>query len=429
MPPAPNVFPDGTDMGWVDQTDFEIAYTKSEPNWDPPFYGAGLHWLYWNGVRIDRGEVKDLALLPGATSLENEKGHITVHPGGKGKGKPSELKLKEKPTVIEFKDVAYLDGSKGKVWHFMMKVPSNFKIMGQGFKFSGTAEQIRVKGASFAKGTVRGELIEIHDTNANGAFNDFGMDTVLIGKGKEQKVLPLSKFIELNGGLYELKVEANGTTVRTKPYDGPLAAVKFEYKSNKMPISFLMAGSGADSIYFVNMMDAVEKPIWVVPTMFRVAHGYIAEGSGDKRISITIGPGRSSPTDVQAGKLETLTFGGGGTGFTLNCAPEDKKNDKGEPILFIPGTSVLVYGSGGEEYSNMTFGAVVPDVHIRKGKEGKAFLREEMKTRDRSQYDATTIVFPADFELDKTWKGDYQIKLIADYAPLGKMESDWLSGN
>jgi hypothetical protein len=77
----------------------------------------------------------------------------------------------------------------------------------------------------------------------------------------------------------------------------------------------------------------------------------------------------------------------------------------------------------------MTFGAVVPDVHIRKGKEGKAFLREEMKTRDRSQYDATTIVFPADFELDKTWKGDYQIKLIADYAPLGKMESDWLSGN
>jgi hypothetical protein len=428
MPPAPNKFPAGTDMGWVDHTGFQVGYLKSEPNWEPPYVTAGNHWMYWPGVELEKGATKETPLLPGATSMENDRGDIIIHPGGKGKGKPIELKLKDRPSIAEFKNISYLDGSKGTIHHFIMRRPSSFNFMGGSYRTSGTATVILVRGASYVKGNLLGSPIEVHDTSGNGSFNDFGMDTVLIGKGKDLKIRPLSKYVELGGLLYEFKVDANGLGIKTKAYDGPLAAIKFDYKANKKPISMIMQGASAESNYMVNLMEALDKPIWVVPTQFKFYSGYFAEGSGEKRITITVSTGRSGMVDVQAGSLETISMGGTGKGFSLECKPETRV-EKGEASIFIPGTSIQVFGSGGEEYSKLMYGPVIPEVQIRKGAEGKSSIREKMRPRDRSQLDVGTSTFPADFMIDKPWKGEFQVKLVADYAPLGKMESEWISGS
>lgn len=428
MPPPPNKFPEGTDMGWVEHTDFKVSHVNQEPDWDPPLYQAAVNWLFWQGVAVDREEVKPFAALPGDTVLENDKGKIIVHPGGKGKGRPMPLKVSNRPALVEFKDVPYLDGSKGTLFHWMLKRPSTINIMGASMRSAGTAEVIHFKGASLVRGEVRGHTVEIHDVDGNGSFNDFGRDAIVVGKGRDVQVEPLSKFVNLGGHFYELRVEANGRTVRSKPYDGALAAVKLDYKGNKKPANLLVQGAGTEATYVVDLMAALDSPIWVVPTTFRIVSGYISEGKGDRRDTIQITPGRSGTWEVQAGSLETIELGGAGQGFRLHATPETR-TEKGNQIVYVPGTSVKIYGAGGEEYSRSFFGRVLPEIWLSKGKEERAQVREKMRAPDRGQTNMETIFYPGDIEIKKPWKGDYQIKLIADYPPLGKMESDWITGN
>src|SRR5262249_9563541 len=113
----------------------------------------------------------------------------------------------------EFDDVKYADGSTGKVWHQILSRPLQINANGIALKLSAGDPYIAIRGASQAKGKVRGQDFAIYDCNGNGLFNDFGFDCVVTGSGKTQRVQPLSKYILIGDLLYELRVDPNGKAV------------------------------------------------------------------------------------------------------------------------------------------------------------------------------------------------------------------------
>ena len=75
---------------------------------------------------------------------------------------------------------------------------------------------------------------------------------------------------------------------------------------------------------------------------------------------------------------------------------------------------------------------VAPVVSIRKGKDGPIWLaKKKMRRPEREDYNAdfNLIWSPKTLEVKKAVSGDYSVKLEADYAPLGKISSQWSVGN
>ena len=424
----PNVFPAGTEMGWETTEGLKRKALKKEPTWDPPYYRAAGAPMSWGAFSVPKGGVVKFSLLPGDPEFENDGGKLMLYPKGQGASKAKRIKLKEKPSVVTFKNVEYLDKSVGDVHHWMVKMGSTFKLMGKGFRTSGQTLTVFYKGATYVTGEARGVPFEIHDIDGNGAFNDFGLDAIVTGTKKNQVVLPLSKYVNLGSLLYELKVEINGSAIRTKPYDGPLAAVKLDWKGKKRPTALLAKGDSREQGYFVDLTRAIDKPIWVVPCKLQFENGYIAEGKGKKRKTIFILRGRAPWIDIEAGKIETIPMGGAGEGYTIGFEPKVKREDGGKELVEIEGTALKFFGGGGEEYSRMEFGNFLPEVKVRKEGRDRVMIKGKMKVPDSGNLNATNIFFPGTIELKKTFKGPFEVQLEGESSALGKFTSEWTLG-
>ncbi len=68
-------------------------------------------------------------------------------------------------------------------------------------------------------GSLEGVPVQVIDQNNNGVFNEVGVDAIVIGNGRGASFL--SEVVSLKGQLYELQLDATGTTATTRPYAGP----------------------------------------------------------------------------------------------------------------------------------------------------------------------------------------------------------------
>ncbi|MSR74387.1 MAG: hypothetical protein EXS14_02800 [Planctomycetes bacterium] len=428
--PMPNVH--AVPIEWEDSAEFKIDKSGETP-YLTPFGWVNGHWYWWPAIPLAKGTMQKASFLPGSGEITNDGGKVFLYPEGKQKtvGGGTRIKLAPKPELQEFKEATYLDGSKGKVWQTMMSVPTQFNFMG--FNFGGNADSIGLKfrGATVAKGKLRGTDVLVHDVNGNGAFNDFGIDCIVTGKGKTQRVQPLSRYVDLDGHMFEIKIEANGRTLRSKPYDGPLGAVRLDWKGALTPAFLSCAGSGEDSTYYFDLMQAKDKAIWVVPGALSFQHGYIIEGRGDKANTIWITHGRSGVLNVQPSVVTTWKMGGAGDdGFTFVFKATVKKDGATESIL-IPAKEVKIYGAFGEQYESLMMGPPLPTVTVRKAKDGPVVATGKMKKPDNedSRESADLIFLPKTLELKKDFSGGFEAKLEADYKPLGKINSAWTPGS
>lgn len=433
MPPPPNKHPDGANMDWEEVTKLKITKLKKWPAIDTTYFKANARWTFWDFIQVQREQAMPARVLPGETVLENQKGKLFLHPGGKGKGKPIRLKLGPKPKLTEFKKVNYEDGSVGKAWHEMMVRPNRYQA--NGFTMGGSSDLVTVlyRGGTILTGKVRGIKLEIHDANGNAKFNDWGIDYFIIGRGKKAKCRVMSKYIELDGLLYEFEIAANGTTVRTKPYTGPVAPLKFEHKSGIKPSAMLARGNTAeDQTYFHDLMLCYDKPQWVIPGSRIFFEGYIGTGKGDKRRTIRIERGRSASYTITAGTLNTWKMGGAGDGYTFDAKAAIEK-EKGQEQIVIVGRDIHIYGSFGELYSWVTTGFVTPEVQVAVGKTStKAKIKKKMRPPERADItqNATNMYFPKTLQLKKNFSDkEYRFKLVTNYKPLGRIESEWIVGN
>ncbi|MAG57274.1 MAG: hypothetical protein CMJ83_13355 [Planctomycetes bacterium] len=430
MPPMPNQHP-GAEMAWAEVTGLKVGKARRPVPVDTSYFRANAHWFDWNFVQIQKGQTQPVPLLPGDTVIANDNGKLFLHPGGKGKGKPIRLKAGVKAKIREFKKIRYLDGSTGSVWHWMMEKPTTYTFNGFRLRSTGGLKTLLFRGATVASGKVRGEKIEIHDANGNGSFNDFGVDFITTGKGKKTKCQPMSKYITLKGLFYEFKIDANGRALRTRPYDGPIAPLKFDYKANSKPSAMIAHGSAADDSYYYDLMQAVDSPMWVVAGVHNFHEGYIARGKGMKRQTLWIRKGRARAKEILVGQLNTWKMGGAGDGgFVFHFKSETRK-EKGKSLIVITGKDVKLFGSGGEEYARSMLGVYLPDVQIRKGKDGPVVVRDKMRSPETADLNETTdnMWFPKTMSAKKNFSGEFSVKMVCNYKPLGKVESEWIVGN
>ncbi len=435
MPAKPNAHPDDADMDWQTVEKLKVAKLKKWPKIDTTYFRANSHWFFWDGVAVQKDQALPVQLLPaGGTVLENEKGKLYVHPGGKGKGKPVRLKLGPKAKVSEFKKADYKDGTKANIWHEMLIQPNRYTIAGHQLGSSADMVTVKFRGATTIKGKVRGVSIEIHDANGNGRFNDFGKDYIITGRGKKATCQPLSKYMTFNGLLYEVEVVPNGRSLRTKPYTGPVAALQLDHTSKLRPAALVAKGTAENNHYFYNLMDCADKPMWVVPGEFDFYEGYIARGKDAKRETIYIARGPDMKWfDVKEDRLNTWKMGGSGErGFHFVAHTSTERKD-GKNIIRLVGRNIHIQGNAGERYSFIMTGPVLPTLEVAAGADStKVAIKKRMRSPERADLNETmdNLWFPKTMELKKSFSSDeYRFKLSCDYKPLGRIESDWIRGN
>ncbi len=428
--PRPNVH--ASAIEWEDAAEFKTDKV-TDNTYLTPFGWVNGHWNWWPGMGINKGATAKSAFLPGNGEVVNDGGKLMLFPNGK-QNLPVEsgqrIKLAPKPEIVEFKEAVYLDGSKGRVFQDMMLVPSQYNFIGFGFSVNSEVLGLKFRGATVTRGKLRGVDVAVQDVNGNGAFNDFGIDCVLIGKGKGVRVTPLSRYIELNGLLYELKLDANGRVLRTKPYDGPLSAVRLEWKGGSTPAFLNCSGTGENSTFFFDLMQAKDKPMWVIPGALSFQHGYFIEGRGDKATTMWITHGRSGVLNATPDALTTWKFGGAGDGFTFVFKASTKK-EGGTESIHVPAKEIKIYGAFGEQYESPMMGPPLPTVSVRKAKDTAIQVTGKMKKPDTedSRESVDLIFLPKSLELKKPFAGEFEARMEAEWKPLGKIASAWTPGS
>ncbi len=398
-----------------------------------PNYQANSHWLFWHTQEVNPGKPEKFKGIPGDSEIKNEKGKLLFDPDGSGKAPEDKLKVPEgKTDVVAFKGRKYSEGTEGDVFLRMMSLPSQYKLMGFDLKDGRAPSEkpivLKWIGSTAVTTKFNGVDIAVYDDSGDGNFVGYGEDSVVVGTGKTARVQPLSKYIYIGDLLFEMKLEASGAGIRFKPYDGPIALLKFDYKSTTNPAFMIAEGVGEQANISFNLMDAKDKPMWVPPGRYRFRNGYFAYGEGDRRETILVEQGKSAEFGISEGKLNTIAMGAAkDPGFTF-VWKADTRREKGEDYITIVGKDIKVFGCGGEEYRWFSAGVFKPTVHIKSAKEGPDAFSKEMKPPAREDLDdkhpaLDVVYFPKTFDVKKPVAGEVFLQLECDYPKLGKITS------
>lgn len=428
LPPPANVHT--MKLEWVDADKSKISALAGGRPAFTTWYQTNAHWYFWSAIGFKGGDKAKLPFLPGEHDLRNDKGKVLLDPDGAGKGAEEQMKIPQKAEIVSFKGRKYNDGTVGDVHVRMVEGPYQYKIMGQAARASreGGVVQFRWQGAMQATTKFDGLDIAIYDEDADGTFTSYGKDCVVIGKGKDAVVQPLSQYVYLKGLLFQMKLDPSGTNIRFKPYDGPVAPLKIEWKAASTPQSLIFNGQGDIASFYVNVLEAKDKPLWVPVGEYRLFSGYFAFGdAGEKRETILISPGRSGVMRVIEGRMNTLELGAAKEpGFRFLWKAETYK-EKGEDMVRVLPKELKVIGCFGEEYEWFQTGVVRPLVKMRIGEKGAPFHDKEMAAPDKEDFnkDSQLIWLPHVLEVKKPGAGEVWIQMECNYPKLGKIGSKW----
>ena len=253
---------------WVDAEKVAYKDANGRPTMTPNIR-ANAHWVHW--IQTEMGPTAALenpAIVPGDHTFRFEKGKLIFDPDGKGKAGEERLKVQRgKPELLVFKQRVLPDGSKVDARFLAMEAPNAFTVNGVGMTFENPGPndplRLRWQGATAATSKFDGWDVTIFDDSADGKFDAYGDDSVMISKGKTGRVVPLSRYVYVGDLLFEMKLDASGQNLRFKPYDGPIALLQFEYVANTMPAFMILEGLNENAQFFINLMDCKDKPMWV----------------------------------------------------------------------------------------------------------------------------------------------------------------------
>jgi hypothetical protein len=95
----------------------------------------------------------------------------------------------------------------------------------------GNPRMIYLTCLSSLEAEYKGTKINLYDKDVNGDFSDLGKDLIKVGNAPEPALL--GNLTGIGTGLYDLEYENKGTTVKLKPYEGPLAKVNVKSEENR----------------------------------------------------------------------------------------------------------------------------------------------------------------------------------------------------
>lgn len=197
-------------------------------------------------------------------------------------------------------------------------------------------KEYRYACSSVMTGKLDGMSISVIDLNGNGKWNDYGVDGLVIGGGKDAGYL--SKVISMRGELYNFEVSENGRDVKASAFEGETGEIAFSVKSKgKLATATVSDDSGKVSFAFHK-----NGTLKVPAGSYAISGGLLVKGKEQARLAA----GRMKNVDVKAGKKAELAIGG-------KVIADFRYEVAGGKVTVKP-ESVHYYGKAGEEYVEWT---------------------------------------------------------------------------
>ncbi|HYC77630.1 MAG TPA: hypothetical protein VEI02_08390, partial [Planctomycetota bacterium] len=421
FPPPPNRHGE-TRVEWTD-----LEKTKVKEVGDRPYLTTNIRSnaapLRWMQRRIPPDDAQPFDAIPGPNKIKNDGGKLLFDPDGDGKAEAEKLKLGIKPELMKFPKRDFGGGVTADVWFRMALLPGTYKLMGFDAKEDPKSGQTFLYSCGMAStAKFDGFDVTVYDDNADGRFNSWAEDCVVVSKGKDRRVQPLSKVIYVGDKLYEIDVDAAGQHLKLKPYDGNVALVKVEMGAGPAPVAMIARGTGDRTDLAFNMVDAKDKWLWVVPGDYKIEYGYFAFGEAEKRETIEIDGATAKPFTVKLGEQNVLQAAGGGKGYVFRWRAE-----KSGDVVTLKGADIKVLGAMGESYMNFMPGVLRPTVRMRVGASGTPFYEKQMARPDEGSInqDGALRWYAKTVEVKAPGKGDVFVQLEENYPKLGKIGSEY----
>jgi hypothetical protein len=219
------------------------------------------------------------------------------------------------------------------------------------FKFEGKAFKWAPSGAMVGK--LKGQVFKVIDQDGDGTYDDYGIDAMVIGSTDAASFL--SKVVNVGGELFELEINADGSQVTTKPYQGESGIL--DLASGFTSNGTLVAAVVASGDLSFNVADAA-LGMRVPAGSYELASGFV-EKAGE---TVWSRRGKSTSIDVKAGETRRLEWGG-------PIVAEFDYKVSGETITVQP--DVKFYGAFGEEYFQFWPEAKSPKILVTDKATGK----------------------------------------------------------
>lgn len=200
------------------------------------------------------------------------------------------------------------------------------------FRASGTTYQFA--SAGFMVGRVAGESIRLIDQNNNGRYDEFGVDAMIVGKGSSASFL--SKVVNLDGTLYEIEVEPDGSKVEIRPFQGESGTLNLArgYRSKGKLLSAVVEDDHGNSF----QLASTSKGLLVPAGDYRLAYGRIQKGGEVAKIA----HGNMDDFVVHGGRTTDVAWGGKVVAVFDHLLLLDK--------VTIDPSVMQYYGETGEQY-------------------------------------------------------------------------------
>jgi hypothetical protein len=228
-------------------------------------------------------------------------------------------------------------------------------VYGVRFRKEGASWQYASSG--FFEGRIGGETIRLIDQNNNGAFNDFGVDAMVVGRSEAASYL--SRVVNLKGDLFHFDVTADGQTATIKPYTGEVGTLDLRsgFKSSGQLVSAIVTDSAGQASFDLARVKGAMK---VPAGSYVISGGYATKGSETCRIRT----GQMQPVEVKAQADAALAWG-------APVAMEFNYTIEGETLKIAPPPqNVKYFGAAGEEYFDWKPDATSPEILVYDKKTG-----------------------------------------------------------
>lgn len=216
--------------------------------------------------------------------------------------------------------------------------------------------------AGAMEGTAGNTRFMVFDQNGNGRFDDYGIDAMIVGRGKTAGFL--SHTIHVDGKLMDFAITPNGRSVSLTAYNGPTG--KLDLGSNldtkaKMRSVVVNSKDGKQSFELSRALGN-DGGLEVPAGEYLMHSGQVVLGKSTADMK----PGRAKAISVTEGQTASLTWGGpvsaefayARSGAEVQIAPED----------------ILYYGSAGEQYSNFMPLGSSPNFAVKDAATGKVLV-------------------------------------------------------
>lgn len=186
-------------------------------------------------------------------------------------------------------------------------------------------------------GEVHGTKFSLIDQNGNGRYDDFGADAMIVGRGEVASFL--SRVVNLDGELFELGVQSDGTQVELTPYQGDSGTLDLVsgFESEALLRSVVVQSADGELSF---ELSRAEEGLLVPAGEYALHSGQLVLGKG----VATLSGGRMAAFELGAESTLAPTWGG-------PVEAEVVAQRQGGQVVFIP-SEIFYYGDAGEQYSD-----------------------------------------------------------------------------